>query len=86
MGSIVSRIVLTGGPCAGKTRSLTKIEEHFEELGYKVIIVPETATILINGGIRCFGNKALDDFESNIPNAFDFAAECFPFVSAVDNP
>ena len=63
MGSIVSKIVLTGGPCAGKTRSLTKIEEHFEELGYKVIIVPETATILINGGIRCFGNKALDDFE-----------------------
>jgi len=63
MANIVSRIVLTGGPCAGKTSALSKIEQHFEELGYKVIIVPESATILINGGIRCFGNKALNNFE-----------------------
>ena len=63
MGKIVSRIVLTGGPCAGKTNSLYKIEEHFEELGYKVIVVPEAATLLINGGIRPFGNFCLSAYE-----------------------
>ena len=61
MAKIISRIVLTGGPCAGKTSALSKIEQYFEELGYKVIIVPESATTVINGGIRCFGTKALDN-------------------------
>ena len=70
MASIVSRIVLTGGPCAGKTSALSRIEQYFDELGYKVIIVPESATILINSGIRCFGSKALElfDFQNYILN------------------
>ena len=49
------KIVLTGGPCSGKTTSIQKIEEEFTQLGYKVIIVPEAAPILINSGIRPFG-------------------------------
>lgn len=31
MGKIVAKIVLTGGPCAGKTSALSKIEEIFTE-------------------------------------------------------
>ena len=47
----ITKIVLTGGPCAGKTTAMTRIYEHFENRGYKVLIIPETATELINGGV-----------------------------------
>ena len=32
----IKKIVLTGGPCAGKTTALVKIIDHFSGLGYKV--------------------------------------------------
>jgi thymidylate kinase/CYTH domain-containing protein len=60
MAQLIKKIVLTGGPCAGKTSALTKIEETVIEKGYRVFIIPESATELINGGIRPFGNQAVD--------------------------
>lgn len=63
MANIEAKIVLTGGPCAGKTSALARIEEYFTELGYKVLIVGESATELIKGGIRPFGDKALKSFD-----------------------
>lgn len=57
------KIALTGGPCAGKTTALETIEEKFVEKGYQVLIVPEAATILINSGIKPFGNDSIDMFE-----------------------
>lgn len=48
---MVKKIVLTGGPCAGKTTALANIEQYLKELGYKVFIVSETATELINSGL-----------------------------------
>ena len=47
----VSKIVLTGGPCAGKTTALTWINNYFSQRGYSVIFVPETATELISNGV-----------------------------------
>ena len=47
----VSKIVITGGPCAGKTTGLSWIRNAFTKLGYTVLIVPETATELITGGV-----------------------------------
>lgn len=44
MGNI-RRIVLTGGPCAGKTTALVRVIEHFNNLGFKVFCVPEVPTI-----------------------------------------
>lgn len=46
----ISRIVITGGPCAGKTTALSWIQNAFSEKGYQVVFVPETATELISGG------------------------------------
>ena len=46
------KIVLTGGPCGGKTGAKPVIKEYFENKGYICLFVPETATILINGGIN----------------------------------
>lgn len=60
MGKIVGKIVLTGGPCAGKTSALTKIEEELTEKGYKVFIVSESATELIKGGIKPFGSMPIE--------------------------
>ena len=44
------RIVLTGGPCAGKTTCLARLSERLECLGLRVFRVPEAATILMSGG------------------------------------
>ncbi len=46
----IKRIVLTGGPCAGKTTALVRIIEHFSNLGFKVFCVPEVPTLYSQGG------------------------------------
>jgi thymidylate kinase len=70
MGKLVAKIVLTGGPCAGKTTTITKLEEHLNERGYHVLTLNECATEMIKAGIRPFGdNKAtVYDFENEILN------------------
>lgn len=47
----IYKIVITGGPCAGKTTALNYIKEAFEQRGYTPIFCPETATELISGGV-----------------------------------
>lgn len=47
----IFNFVLTGGPCGGKSTAINKIYQDLSERGYKVLIVPETATELINSGI-----------------------------------
>ncbi len=44
-------ILITGGACAGKTTSLEVIKNYLREKGYRVIIVDEVPTDLINKGI-----------------------------------
>lgn len=46
----IKKIVLTGGPCAGKTTALVKITEYFSNLGYKVFTVPEVPTMVTQSG------------------------------------
>lgn len=48
----VWEFVITGGPCAGKTTGLSKLERFFTNRGYKVIIVAETATEVILSGVN----------------------------------
>ena len=47
----IEKIVITGGPCAGKSTALSKIQTEFTQMGYTVLIVAEAATELIMGGI-----------------------------------
>lgn len=47
----ISKIVITGGPCAGKTTALSWLQNAFTDKGYTVLFVPETATELISGGV-----------------------------------
>ncbi len=45
------KIVITGGPSAGKTTAMTWVQNAFTKLGYTVLFVPETATEFITGGV-----------------------------------
>ncbi len=47
----LTKIVITGGPCAGKSTAMSRIQKEFSALGYTVLFVPETATELITGGV-----------------------------------
>ena len=48
----IYRVCLTGGPCAGKTTALTTLTLYLTSKGFKVLLVPEAATLMMKGG--CF--------------------------------
>lgn len=57
--SKVKKIVLTGGPCAGKTTALDTVVENFTRTGWKVFTVPEVPTMFTKGGMDYLtSNKA----------------------------
>lgn len=47
----ISKIVITGGPCAGKTTLINCMEKIYSNRGYHVLLISETATELISSGI-----------------------------------
>jgi hypothetical protein len=51
MSKKIWKIVLTGGPCSGKTTSLASIYEKFSS-EIDIISVPETATLTFRGGVK----------------------------------
>ena len=59
----MSKIVLTGGPCAGKTTALTWIYNYFSKRGYFVLLVSESATELITSGIAPWTCKTNYEFQ-----------------------
>lgn len=54
----VTRLVLTGGPCAGKTTALATLSERLRARGFAVYVVPEAATIFWTGGASLAGASA----------------------------
>ena len=70
MGNLIAKIALTGGPCAGKTTTISRIEEHLNDLGYHVLTLSECATETIRSGIRPFGDNSVGvyEFENEILN------------------
>ena len=59
----VVKIVITGGPCAGKTTAMSWIQNAFTKLGYAVLFVDETATQLITGGAAPWLSTSNRDFQ-----------------------
>ena len=57
----IYKIVLTGGPCAGKTTNLNEIGKYLKQENIPFVTIPETATELIINGII-----------PNSMNAYDF--------------
>lgn len=68
MGKLIAKIVLTGGPCAGKTTTIARIDEHLTKEGYHVLNLNECATEVIKWGIRPFGDGKVSvyDFQNEI--------------------
>lgn len=62
----ITKIAITGGPCAGKSTALSWINEEFTKKGYKVLFVPETATELITGGVAPWTCETDIDFQTAI--------------------
>ena len=56
-------IVLTGGPCAGKSSAINAIKEHFTELGYTVLCIAESATELIVSGVAPWTTNTNFDYQ-----------------------
>ena len=59
----ITKIVITGGPCGGKTTALTRIQTALTHLGYTVLVVPETATALISGGVAPWTCGSNEEFQ-----------------------
>ena len=59
----ISKIVITGGPCAGKSTALSRIQSEFTALGYRVLFIGETATELIGGGVAPWTCKTNGEYQ-----------------------
>ncbi len=62
----IKKIVITGGPCAGKSTAMSYIQNKFTKDGYNVIFVNETATEIINSGITPNTAESILEFEKAI--------------------
>lgn len=81
-GKIV-KIVITGGPCAGKTTLMSKAVQELGDLGVKVLIVPEAATSLITGMHITPGDFGMNGFQKHILD-HQFAAEAIVDQAAAE--
>ena len=81
----IHKIVVTGGPCGGKTTALSRIQRDLSHLGYTVLIVPETATSLISGGVAPWTCGTNEDYQTcqmrlqlEKEKVFEYAASTMP--------
>ena len=64
----IPKIVLTGGPCAGKTTALSHLFDRLASMGMKPIMVPEAATVVIGAGVTP-GSVTTGEFQAGIMRA-----------------
>lgn len=81
----IAKIVITGGPCAGKSTAMSRIQDELSRMGYTVLFVSETATELICGGIApwtCSTNAEYQKFQLRLQiekeKIFEEAARTMP--------
>jgi thymidylate kinase len=65
LGPGITIIVITGGPCSGKTTGLARLKRMLEDRGYKVLVSPESATKLIEAGMP-LGELPMIEFQEEI--------------------
>ncbi|MDA2936043.1 AAA family ATPase [Patescibacteria group bacterium AH-259-L05] len=66
----IPRLVLTGGPCAGKTTALSMLTKKLKDYGVTPFLVPEVATLAITSGVNIgaiiTNRTAYFDFEQQL--------------------
>jgi predicted ATPase len=95
----VITVVLTGGPCAGKSSSLQSMKDVLTEAGYQILTVPEVPTLLMENGCKFPGiagprerllryETLLIEMQLQMENTFiDMAAlDSSSLVTATDPP
>lgn len=84
-------VALTGGPCAGKSTALARLGEQLSSMGYHVYMVPEAATILLQGGARIHPDrerflsfeKTLIETQMALEDRFKDLAQALPEKSII---
>ena len=80
----ITKVAITGGPCAGKSTAMSWIQEEFSKRGYDVLFVPETATELIMAGAAPWTmtpiefQKCVLRWQLDKERAFEQAAQSMP--------
>lgn len=61
------KVVLTGGPCGGKTTALARLSSYLRERGFEVILCPEVYTILASNGLSggFYDTEGIDEVIQN---------------------
>ena len=59
----IHTIVITGGPCAGKTTAMSWLQNALTDAGYAVMFIPETCTDLNNSGVTARASRTNFDFQ-----------------------
>lgn len=62
----IRSIVITGGPCSGKTSALHFLRTELEGRGLRLLFVPEVATELILGGVAPWTCRSYDHFQRSV--------------------
>lgn len=62
----IIKIVITGGPCSGKSTALSWVQQNFTKQGYTVIIVAESATELILSGVAPWTTETSYEFQKTL--------------------
>ena len=78
----ISKIVITGGPCAGKTTAMSWIQNAFDKLGYTVLFVDETATQLITGGAKPWTATSNREFQLHLIRLQQAKEKAFTDITA----
>ena len=66
MQNNIPSIVLTGGPCAGKSSALAELQEYLTKLGFTPLIVQETPTELMEAGAEPGKSISVEGFQGNL--------------------
>lgn len=61
--SSITKIVITGGPCGGKTAAMSRLKKELSAIGYTVLIINEVASDLITGGVAPWTCKTKVEYQ-----------------------
>ena len=81
------RIVLTGGPCGGKSTTLDRLSERLTREGWKVYKVPEAATLLITSGVNLTHKPRWKDqviSQERLVQMQEFLEDCITAAATAD--
>jgi len=75
----ITKIVITGGMLSGKSTCCREVKNHFEKIGYKVVIIPSIESILEENGFADFNN-----YEELLKSRLEFEKTFNNLIQAMD--